>query len=275
MARFTTRIDTERVEVIHDRRDAGLCGIRAIAIRSASGNWVGGIRRRVAGVVAVTIAVFGVPVVGSGRRIGVFELIDDPLVRIGPATIRSREYFLVVRGFRRIPLSIAEPDRISVTEHDVIGPGASNDGLVEVVAHGVFIRQGLEVVSIALLHVVEAKSGRSFASGLCIGNAGQVVGGEAGKRATVRRAERRLRCAVRARPNRHFNPGEQLGVATRRIVRGGMVQAAIHLLPHLIEAMDRAGRIGVVGEGAAVGQLERSGRQRRNIGYARIGRVLR
>ena len=62
--------------------------------------------------------------------------------------------------------------------------------------------------------------------------------------------------AIGARANRDFNPGKQLCVAAGRIVVRGVVGAAIQLLPHLVEAMHRAGGIGVVGECIAVGQLE-------------------
>ena len=54
-----------------------------------------------------------------------------------------------------------------------------------------------------------------------------------------------------------------------------MGQAAIQLLLHLIEAVNRARRIGVVGERGAVGDLERSGLQRRDVVDALIGRVVR
>jgi len=54
-----------------------------------------------------------------------------------------------------------------------------------------------------------------------------------------------------------------------------MLEAAIQLLLHLIEAVNRARRIRVVGQRGAVGELERSGQQRRDVGDALIGRVTR
>ena len=72
----------------------------------------------------------------------------------------------VVRRRRGIAVPVAEPDRVAVAEHDVVGAGAAVDGLVEVVAHGVVVGQALEVGHVALLHVVEAQRGGAFAGGL-------------------------------------------------------------------------------------------------------------
>ena len=52
-----------------------------------------------------------------------------------------------------------------MAEHDVIGAGAAIDGLVEVVAHRIFLREAGEVRHVALLHVVEAERRRAFARG--------------------------------------------------------------------------------------------------------------
>ena len=68
-----------------------------------------------------------------------------------------------------------------------------------------------------------------------------------------------------------FNVGEQGAIATRRIALGGICQIAIQLLPHLIEAMDRARGVVVVKESAAIGDLKWSGEQILNIGDACIG----
>ena len=65
-------------------------------------------------------------------------------------------------------------------------------------------------------------------------------------------------------------PLQPEGLSRRRAL-----DAAVQLLPHLVEAMHRARRVGVVGERAAVGQLERSGRQIVHVGDARIGRLAR
>ena len=59
-------------------------------------------------------------------------------------------------------MTVAEPDRIAVAEHDVVGAGAAIDGLVEVVAHRVVVREALEVRSVALLDVVETQRRGAF-----------------------------------------------------------------------------------------------------------------
>ena len=129
----------------------------------------GVIRRRIAGIVTVPVPIFRVPVVGAGCRVGVFNLIHDALVWIGPSVVSRREDKLVIRWHGGISVAIAEPDRVGVAKHDVIGACASKEGLVEVIADGVLIGQALEVGSIALLHVVESEGGRSFAGGLRVG----------------------------------------------------------------------------------------------------------
>ena len=64
-----------------------------------------------------------------------------------------------------LSVSIAEINGVAVTEHDVVRTGAAIDGLVEVIAHRVVVGQALEVGSVALLHVVEAHRGGTFAGG--------------------------------------------------------------------------------------------------------------
>ena len=54
------------------------------------------------------------------------------------------------------------------------------------------------------------------------------------------------------------DPWEETCIATGRVATGCVVDAAIQLLPHLIEAVHRACRVGVIGKGAAVSQLKRS-----------------
>ena len=56
-----------------------------------------------------------------------------------------------------------------MSEHDVVGAGASIDGLVEVIAHRVLVCETLEVGSVALLDIVEAHGSGSFASCLRCG----------------------------------------------------------------------------------------------------------
>jgi hypothetical protein len=95
-----------------------------------------------------------------------------------------------------------------VAEHDVVGAGAAIDRLMEVVAHRVLVGEALEVGHVALLHVVEAERRRAFAGGRC---RRRILGAEV----------RRLRGAVGAGADGHFDPGEQAGVATRGIIPAG------------------------------------------------------
>jgi len=158
-----------------------------------------------------------------------------------------------------------------MSEHDVVGAGASIDGLVEVIAHRVLVCETLEVGSVTLLHVIESESSRPFTGGLCARNAVQIVVGEARKSIAIGGAEWRLGSAIRARPDGRSNVGKQCAITTRRIARGRIFQIAIQLLPHLIEAMDRARGISVVRERAAVCDLKWSGWRILNIGDACIG----
>ena len=208
MAGFTMWVDADGLQIGDDRSDAGLRGIGAIAVGSAAVDR--GNRSR-----PPAVAIFGVPVVGAGCGIWVFDFIDHARVFGYPSRLLP-----VVRWYGGKALTIAEPERIGMTEHDVIGPGASEEGLVEVVADGVLIGESSEVGSVAGLHVVKGERGRSFAGGLSIRNVGQVVVGEAGRLVAIVRAERRLRGAVRARADRDFHIGKQLAVATGRILWG-------------------------------------------------------
>ena len=135
-----------------------------------------------------------------------------------------------------------------MAKHDVVGAGAAVDGLVEVVAHRVLVRQAREIGRVTLLHVVEAERGRTFSRGHC---AWCILGAEG----------LGLRSAVGTGADGHFDPGEQIAGAAGRIVPAGGALAAIQLLPHLVEAMHRARGVALVGERIAVGQLERAGRQ--------------
>ena len=83
----------------------------------------------------------------------------------------------------------------------------------------------------------------------------------------------RLGAAIGASSNRRFNVGKQCAIATGGVARSRICQVAIQLLPHLIEAMDRARGISVVSERAAVGDLKWSGLHILNIGDARVRRV--
>ena len=237
----------QRLEIVHDRRDAGLRRIGAIGVRSAAG------RSRTEGTAAVTI--FRIPVVGARGRIRIFDFIHH--AGIG----RARCDHDVVRRSGGVAVAIAEPDGVAVAQHDVIRAGAAIHGLVEVVAHRVIVGEALEVRGVAVLDVVEAHRRGSFAGGQW--QLERIFGAEV----------RRLRDAVCARADRDFHPGEQSRRRSRKGSRDGLADAAIELLPHLVEAMHRAGGIRVVGKGAAVGQLKRTRRQRVHVRDSRVGRL--
>src|SRR5579872_1210010 len=202
---FAARIDFEGLQVIHDGSDSGLTGIRAVAVRAST------VRRRATG--AGAVAILGIPIVGAHGGIGIFDLVQAHAVcRAGGDLMRRN---------RGMPVAVAEPDHVAVTEHDVVGAGAAVDGLVEVIAHGVVVGEGLEVGCVALLDVIEAEGGGAFAGEGGFGNSGQVIGGKAGRRIAVGGAEWRLLGAVCARPHRDLDPGKQLGVATGGILRIG------------------------------------------------------
>ncbi len=147
-----------------------------------------------------------------------------------------------------------------MAQHDVVGARAAVDRLVEVVAHREVVGQALEVRRVPVLHVVEAQCGRAFTGRL---GGGRVLGAEVG----------RLRQAVGAGAHRRLDPGEQGRVAARGAVRRRVLQAAVQLLPHLVEAMHRACRVGVVVEAGGVRQLERTGRQRVDVLDAHVGHL--
>ncbi len=206
VARLAMRIDRPRQagEIIDDRPHAGLTRIRAVGVGAAAVDGRVGIWRRIAGVVTGSVAVFRVPVVGAARRIGILDLVDDAGVR------RALEHLGAVRRHGRLTVRVAEPDHVAVAEHDVVRARAAVDGLVEVVAHRVLLDEAREVRHVALLHVVEAESGRALTGR---GGARQVVRAEAPRSRAVGVARSRLRDAIRAGPDGHLDPGEELLVA--------------------------------------------------------------
>src|SRR5580658_2849537 len=114
-ARFTAGRDVNGVEVAHDVGDAILSGIRAIAVGSSA---IGG---RTIGTTAVTV--FGVPVIGARQGIGVFNFVEH----IWRAGGRGSGGY-AVRRLEWVGLGgIIEIDRVTVTEHDVVGAGAAID----------------------------------------------------------------------------------------------------------------------------------------------------
>ena len=152
--------------------------------------------------------------------------------------------------------SVAEPDGVAGAQHDVIRAGASHHGLMEVVAHREVVGEGLQVGRIALQHVVEAHGGRAFTGGGVV---------EAG----------RLRLAIGASADRGLQPR----ATSRSCIRWDSLRVrtrglAVELLPHLVEAVDRAVVVGVVRVGGG-GYLERAVGQVVGIGDARVNVAMR
>ena len=84
-----------------------------------------------------------------------------------------------------------------------------------------------------------------------------------------------MRNTIRAGPHRDFHPREQQGIAAGGILICSVFQAAVQLLPHLVEAMDRAGRVAVVAKCTSVSQLKRTRRQGIDILDARVRSFVR
>src|SRR5579863_1214572 len=176
----------ERREEFHNRGDSGLRGVGAVGVRAAT------VRRGAER--AAAVAVFGVPVVGAGRGIGIFDFIN--YAGVWAALL----YQNVVRRYLGIACTVCKVDGVAVAQHDVVGTGATADGLMEVVAHRVSVSERLEVGSVTLLHVVEAESRGAFTG--CRG-AGRVLCVEIG----------RLSQTVGAGADGNFDPREQAAVA--------------------------------------------------------------
>jgi len=164
--------------------------------------------------------------------------------RVGVARQRGAWSVRVERIDRRFfvfALAVAKPHRVASAEHDMVGTGAAVHGLMVIVTHRIGVGECFQVRCITLLDIVEAHRGRTLA--------GRLVG-----------EGRRRRRAVRTGADCHFDPWEQIGFATPAVFSVGCGGVAIELLPHLIKAMDRARRVGVVWEGLR-SDLERSGLQ--------------
>src|SRR5215475_2712945 len=123
-----------------------------------------------------------------------------------------------------------------------------------IVADRVLVGELLEIRHIALLDIVKTHRGRAFT------------------RRLVSEVSR-LRLAVAARPDRHLDPWEQVVQAAAWIARGRMRRTAIDLLIHLVIAMDRALRIGVIGHTGR--QLEWPRGQARGIRDSRVDAARR
>jgi hypothetical protein len=124
-------------------------------------------------------------------------------------------------------VGVGVEDGVAEAEHDVVGTGATHDGLVEVVVESVLVSEFFEVRSVTLRHVVEGHGSGTFAGA----GVGEVA---------------RLGGAVAAGADGGFNPGEEVVQTAAGIVFGRIVNVAVGLLPHLEETVDRAIGIGIV-----------------------------
>ena len=106
----------------------------------------------------------------------------------------------------------------------MVGTGAAHHRLVEIVADRILIGQRLEVRRITILDVIKSHGRGSLAGGCDV----KICG---------------LRLTIRARSHGNFHPREQRGIATRLIFISGVLDAAIQLLPHLVEAVNRTGGV--------------------------------
>ena len=141
----------QRLQILRNRRHARLSHVRTRGVGTAAKG------RRPERTPAV--AIFRVPVVGFGRRIWIFDFVHNSCIR---GACRNQH---LMRRNCRVALAVAEPDHVAVAEHDVVGAGATVDGLVEVVAHRIVISELLEVRHVAVLDVIKAHCRGTFAGG--------------------------------------------------------------------------------------------------------------
>ena len=143
-----------------------------------------------------------------------------------------------MRRSQGVPRAIAKPDRIAVAEHNVVRAGSAVDGLVEVIAHRVTIGEVLEVRRISLLHVVKAHGVVEPSPVVVVGlGAYSVLKVDAWGRPFV------------PAPTVTSTQWKQSGAAAGGggiFPKPALAALAIHLLPHLVEAVNRACGVCVV-----------------------------
>src|SRR5579883_1500003 len=139
----------------------------------------------------------------------------------------------ILRWSGGIAFAIAVPNSIADPNHHRIRTSTTHDRLMVVVADGVSVSQRFEVWHIPIIDVVEAHGG-----------------------GTLFIREGRKRLAIAAGSNTYLNPREKIVETATGIVCTSMVNVAINLLPHQIEAMHRASGIGIIGDTRS--ELERT-----------------
>ena len=152
MALFAARFDADRVEVVQDFATPGCVASEQSLYEPPPKE-----RRCRKEPPPYPSSVYQLLVPAAG--LGFSTSFTVPCDSVRPC---GRENGRIVWRHGRVAVAIAEPDRVSVAQHDVIRARAAVDGLVKVVAHRIFIREFLEVRRVALLHVVKAQRGRTF-----------------------------------------------------------------------------------------------------------------
>ena len=134
----------QRLQVIDDGLNAGLRGVRAVAVAAAAVGWRSRRSRRRSRLRCTSC--------WFRAGVGVFDFIDD--ARVGSSG--SDHHVLRRSGGLAI---LAEPHGVARAQHDVVGAGSTHHCLVIVVTHGVGVGKIGEVRRVTLLHVVEAHRG--------------------------------------------------------------------------------------------------------------------
>src|SRR5215469_15171369 len=106
MPGLAIRLYLHRIEVIGDCLDTRLRSIGACAVAAAAG---GGRTKR-----AIAVTILDIPVVRALQRVRIFDLIDDPGIRAPGG------HHHVARWCQRVTIAVAEPDRVTGAEHDVV-----------------------------------------------------------------------------------------------------------------------------------------------------------
>ena len=146
-----------------------------------------------------------------------------------------------MRGGRhgRLAIAVAPEDVVAGAEEDVLKASTAHCRLVIVVADRVLVRQLLQERGVSVLHVVERH---------------RIAATPVRRRAGISGDDR----------------GVEVVEAAGRVVFRGVADAAVRLLPHLIEPVRGVPDIGIVRK-VGTGQLERPVRQSRAVDDARIG----
>ena len=186
---------------------------------------------------AAAVAVFHVPVVGASLRVRILNFVDHAALAV-PV---QRELW---GGGSALPLPSLNQITSACPNMMWLAPVPPFTDWWKLSLIAVGVGKVFEVGNVAILHVIEAHGRWSL-------RPWSLAEGEY----SVLKFEGCARPLVPV-PTVISTQGNSVRVASGGIVSGGIRSVAIELLPHLIEAVHRAGRIGVVEE-VAVGQLKR------------------